>query len=368
LGQKRGLCKIYGALMTGSSTGSSGEPHLMHNSMQNPTDEIQEAPREMPRTDKKRGVKRATKSLCWSAFWPGLALACLIMPALPIFGGCDMIVHAPEPEPSPTPVPDVPIHPDVYKPLPVDPATVKVLTDTSTVAPNLVPDYYQLVGADGGDMLTLQAYRLTPEGQPYIAPLDKPVKVKLGGIICPLKGEPGWAEAQSVTTNWLSGRQLQLDEDKRYPVTIDGRNIVQIRIKSEIKTKDKAGNITKIEEERPFNQLLVRAGYAFVDLVSPTSFDYKAWIVDEEYARGKRTEPAAWQLQNLPAGQPTPTPVPGIPVGLWAKGIFPMFRGPAVGRKTVAVIEAAPAANTKGKKAAAAVVTKQTKETVIKNP
>ena len=41
--------------------------------------------------------------------------------ALPIFGGCAFI-NAPEPEPTPTKVPEVHVNPDVYKPVPVDPA------------------------------------------------------------------------------------------------------------------------------------------------------------------------------------------------------------------------------------------------------
>lgn len=329
----------------------------MHNSMQNPMDEIKETPRQ----DAKGRMKQPIKTLSWHAFWPGLALACLIVPALPILGGC-MFIKAPEPEPAPTPVPDVPVHPDTYRLAPVvDPLTVKPLTDDSTAAPNLIPDFYQLVSAETGDRLTLQAYRLTPEGKAYILPLDKPVKMKLGGIICPLPGEAGWAEAKSTVENWLRGRRLQVDEDRKYPVTLDGRNIVQIRITSDVKTKTKSGEVTKTEEIRPFNQVLVRAGYAFVDLVSPTSFNYKPWIVDEEYARGKRTEPAEWQLKNYQAGQPTPRPAPGIPVGLWARGIYPKFRGPAVGRKAPDVIGANPAGKGQSK-------TKVTTETVIKNP
>ncbi len=289
------------------------------------------------------------KGLWWNAFWPCLALACVIGPALPIFGGCAFVNKVPEVEPTPTPVPDIPIHPDVYKPAPItDDTTIKHLTDgdpKDSGGKNLIPDFYQLVGADGGDKLTLQAYRIPltaagKEGVPYIVPLDKPVRVKLGGILCPLRDERGWGEARSVTQNWLGGRRLQVDEDKKYPIGIDGRNIVQIRIKSEVKTKAADGTVTKTEEERPFNQLLVRAGYAFVDLITPTSFDYKTWIVDEEYARGVREEPAPWQLKNVAAGQPTPKPAPGTPVGLWAQGIYPYpdFRpGATHGPKTIVI-------------------------------
>jgi hypothetical protein len=140
--------------------------------------------------------------------------------------------------------------------------------------------------------------------------------------------------------------------------------VVQIRIESEV--SDGRGGKTK--EIRPFNQLLVRAGYAFIDLVSPTSFDYKKWIIDEEYARGVRKEPAPWQLLKHPAGQPTPTPAPGIPAGLWARGLFPgkpiRNVGPPIRTQgTVAVITGGnktPTVKTQ--------VKTRTKETVIKNP
>lgn len=306
-------------------------PDSMQNSMQNPVTQIKETPCASNEfegnTTANDGLKsrpsKSSKTLLWNAFWPGLALSCLIVPALPIFGGC-MFIQAPEPEPTPTPVPTVVPHPDVYTAAPeatnVQPLTDDTPTDNGGV--NLIPDYYQVVGADSGDQLTLQAMRLTKEGVPFKTLFDKPVKVKLGGIICPLQGEPGWAESRGVALNWLGGRQLQVDQDKKYPIALNGRNIVQIRIKSETKKKDAAGNVTKTEDIKPFNQLLVRAGYAFVDLISPTSFDYKTWIIDQEYARGVRTEVAEWQLKNAKPGV-VPTPAPGIPVGLWARGIFP---------------------------------------------
>lgn len=315
-----------------------------------------------------KSVKRPArnfKTLCWNAFWPGLAISCVIGPALPIFGGC-AFVPAPEPEPTPTPVPTVHINPDVYKPAP-EATNVQALSDNDPNdggGKNLIPDYYQVVGADAGDLLTIQAYRLTKEGAPYLTQFDKPVRVKLGGILSPLQGELGWAEARGQTLTWLGGRRLQVDQDKKYPITIDGRVVVQIRIESEV-SDGKGG---KIKEVRPFNQLLVRAGYAYVDLVSPTSFDYKTWIIDEEYARGVRKEPAPWQLKNAPPGQPTPTPVPGIPAGLWARGIHPKFRAPAVVRAqgTVAVISGGN--KTPTVKTATVKTKSQTTATVIKNP
>ena len=337
----------------------------MHNPMQNSVHNS------MDEGQKETSVKKPTKnfqSLCWNAFWPGLALACITLPALPIFGGC-AFVPTPEPEPTPTKVPDVHINPDVYKPV-AEATNVQALSDnlpSDGGGKNLIPDYYQVVGADAGDLLTIQAYRLTkPEaegGTPYLTQFDKPVKVKLGGVFSPGPGQRGWAEARGQTLSWLGGRRLQVDQDKKYPITIDGRVIVQIRIESEI-SDGKGG---KTMEPRPFNQLLVRAGYAFVDLVSPTSLDYKSWIIDEEYARGVRKEPAAWQLLNHPAGQPTPTPAPGIPVGLWARGIHPPFRAPALVRAqgTVAVISGGN--KTPGTKTAT-VKTQSKTATVIKNP
>ncbi len=336
----------------------------MHNSMQNPLESKKV----------KKAAARPLKNLWYSAFWPGLALACIVVPALPIFGGC-MFIKAPEPDPTPTKAPEVHVNPDIYKPAPIDPANVRPLTDSSTAEPNLIPDYYELVpgSVETGDMMSLQAWRLPtdPKGAPYKLPLDKPVKVKLGGVLCPLKGEKGWAESKAVTENWLAGRRLQVDEDKKYPVTIDDHNVVQIRFQSEVKTKDKSGAVTKTTEERPYNQLLVRAGYAFVDLVSPTSFDYKTWIIDEEYARGIRTELAPWQKQTpVPAGAPTPTAVPGPPAGLWARGIFPYPNirpgAPAI-KKVEAVI--GPASSTKPDKTKVTIKTKTSvKETVIEKP
>lgn len=366
---KLGHCKIDDARLMRKAVNNEvrGEPRSMHNTMHN-------AMKENKKTTKDC-VKRRNHDLWGHAFWPGLALACLIGPALPFFGGCAFI-KAPETDPAPTKVPDVPVHPDKYKPAVVtDPLTIKPLTDDLTAVPNLIPDYYQLVTAETGDKLILQAYRLTPQGQPYIAPLDKPVKVKLGGIVSPARNEPGWAEATATTQRWLGGRRLKVDEDKKFPLDLDGRNIVQIVIKSEVNSKAPGGAVTKTEETRPFNQVLVRAGYAFVDLITPTSFDYKAWVVDEEYARGVRME----------------SKQPGPPAGLWARGIYPYkaLGRPGALRTAATVITGVPVGSggtqvtkvTQSKQAVAkqtvtngAVVKetvttgKVTKETVIKKP
>src|SRR5690349_694909 len=116
--------------------------------MQNSMNEVKKMQREVVKDGAHQLGKPPTKvvgakGLWWSAFWPGLALACLIVPALSIFGGCAFI-QAPEPEPAPTKVPDVPAHPDKYEAAPVaDAATIKPLTDDNPAdgeGKNYIPD------------------------------------------------------------------------------------------------------------------------------------------------------------------------------------------------------------------------------------
>lgn len=330
-------------------------------------------------------LKAGTGSRLWSAFWPGLVITCLAAPALPIFGGCAFI-QKPEPDPTPTKVPDVKLHSDEYKPTA---ATVKgtPISDNDPAPGKDLPEYFKVTEVEAGDLLTLQAFRLTapantPGSSEYVLPREKPIKVKLAGIISPRPGDPGWAEAATVVRNWLQNRPLQVEQDTKYPLTSDDRKIVQLIIES----PKKGGPGTPapnppVMELRPFNQLLVRAGYAFMDLTALTSLDIKPWIVDEEYARGVRTEPSPQQVAQTPPGAAaTPVPAPAPPVGLWARGIHPAYRnriliivqGPVSGIKNTGASEksgkGAKGATKTGAKATTKVTSKTTVITGVAKP
>jgi hypothetical protein len=279
-------------------------------------------------------MKPTMKSSGWAKFWPGVVICCLVAPSLPL-GGCAFLPPAPEPEPTPTKVPDPVIVPDAYVPttetIKGDPLSDNNPTDTSK------PEYFVFQRpAEAADLITLRGVFTDASGNELpMTPLARKTwtfKAKLGGIIAPRNGEPGWAQSASASANWIEGRQLQVEQDPKYPLTIDDRKIVQIKITS------KKG---EAEEVRPFNQLLVRAGWAFVDLSALTSFDFKSWLVDQEYARGlrhrKKGEGVNMQTERYFVA----------PVGLWALKVRPNHYPPAPGAAPKAPIGGAGSARQK---------------------
>jgi endonuclease YncB( thermonuclease family) len=275
---------------------------------------------------------KATKNrMQWSAgpFCAAVVAALLISPAL-FAGGCAFI-EAPEPDPAPTRVPEVFKNPNEFQSTTAETKDPGTPLNDPTGADKTKPAFYRLTQVQSGDLMILQGIWLNGNTE-FIPPFAKPIPVKLAGVFSPAPRQPGWREAADATSTWLSGRRLNVLQDKKFPITTDGRKVVVITFQGTGKFK---------EQEMLFNQLLVRSGYAYVYLTSISSFDYRQWIKDEEYARGKRVElDADDKKRAIAAAKPgtTPTPVPpAVPVGLWAKGIRPPFRQAAPGRPSIAI-------------------------------
>lgn len=259
------------------------------------------------------------------ALWPALVTALIVGPA-PFFGGCAFI-KKPDPEPTPTPVPEMFKDPNAFQAVAIVPGTAVLNDPTGKDATK--PMFFRLTAVEAGDLLTLQGIRLIGKTE---LPQGNPIKVKLAGVFSPAPGQPGWKEAADATSSWLSGRKLDVEQDSKFQITLDNRKVVQITFAG---TKKLAGQTVS------FNQLLVRSGYAWVDLTSISSFNYKLWVADEEYARAIRVglskedkdraaKAFTAQFKGRPVPTMTPTPLPK-PVGLWAKNIRPPFRKSAPG-------------------------------------
>ena len=305
---------------------------------------------------------KQTQSFRWSkrAIWPALAAALIVGPS-PFFGGCDLL-KKPAGEAVPTKVPEVYKNPNEFLSSANTPATEMLNDPTGKDATK--PAFFRLTQVEAGDLLILQG--ITVSGTTELLH-DKPIKVKLAGVFSPQPGPPpeaGWKDAADAASAWLSGRELNVEQDAKFKITPDNRKVVQIRFEGKGKL---AGQSVS------FNQLLVRSGYAWVDLTSSSSFDYKLWVADEEYARGKRVPftaedkkraEDAFKSQFLAKNAtknpvppvPTLTPLPkAAPVGLWAKNIRPPFRitapggakpGTIVGSEDIAVPTPPPDATT----------------------
>jgi len=75
-------------------------------------------------------------------------------------------------------------------------------------------------------------------------------------------------------------QSLDVYEDPKYPIDSQNRRLVQVFFKS-----GKATKTVPAGTSLSLNRMLIRAGWAVVDLYSPTSFDQQSWLLDESYAR-----------------------------------------------------------------------------------
>ncbi|RYX81028.1 hypothetical protein EON83_26000 [bacterium] len=102
-------------------------------------------------------------------------------------------------------------------------------------------------------------------------------------------------------------QKLNVYQDKQFPVDSENRRLVQIMFKSTGGPGITAGT------ELSLNRMLVRSGWAVVDLYSPTSFDQKTWLLDEAYARHRSL--GIWGLElngkKLALQQRIPAPSTG---------------------------------------------------------
>lgn len=200
-------------------------------------------------------------------FW--LLAAPLVL--VPFSSGC-VFLKAPTPEPTPTPVP-------TPKPPYFDPAAGQPPgTPLNKPGDAQLPEAFRIAGATTGDTVAIQSVDVVQVGNPpkpqtTIGPADN---VKLAGIVAPTV-EPGLQGAKNAITNWTAGQDLDIHSDTIYPRNLDGLRVVQVFFKG--RKGPYEGQVLSL------NRMLVRSGWAVVDLYSPTSFDTSQWLYDEAYAR-----------------------------------------------------------------------------------
>lgn len=202
-----------------------------------------------------------------------LGVLCL----LPLLQGCNYL-QAPEPEMPPA------------KPKPpaewvFDPKDGNVSGQPLTGTGGALPEAY-VITADGvfsGDIVAIRSKK----GNTLGATADT---VHLAGIITPRRGEKGFEDARRATLGWVAGKDLAVEQDKTFPTDVEGRRLVAIKFKADENGPNKGNDLV-------LNRMLVRNGYALVDLYSPTSFDTREWLKDEAFAR--RFKRGLWQQPDV---------------------------------------------------------------------
>lgn len=201
--------------------------------------------------------------------------------ALPLSSGC-MLLTAPEPEPTPTPVPD----PTgvIFRTGDANPSGIELNKANDAT----LPEFYRLARVESAEIVWLQGYRA---GKAFRAPNV----FHLAGIVAPPAGAPGWQSSVSTLTNWASGQDLSLHLDPQFPYDLKNRQVVNIVFKGR-----KGGKYA--DQPMSLNRMMVRSGYALVDLYSPTSFNVRDWLKDEAFARGGLTgdkPQGLWQIPGI---------------------------------------------------------------------
>ena len=215
---------------------------------------------------------------------------------MPILGGC-IFIKAPTPMPTPTPVATP--SPDIAQ---FDPAEGSpegtALNNQEGGTPNAaLPDSFRAALIVSGQELVLQSVKSVPNaaGSPQVilGPADTLNPVRLAGIVVPTGNQTGAGETISVIQTWIAGQELDVDIDPVFPTDTDNKRRVQIFFKARTEPYK--------DQRMSLNRMLVRSGYAIVDLYSPTSFDQRQWLYDETFARENNL--GLWKTETFRALQ-----------------------------------------------------------------
>ncbi len=206
---------------------------------------------------------------------PAPLLALLVVP---VVGGC-VFIKQPEPMPTPTPVP-TPFGVQ-FDPAEGSPEGTALNNQAGGEANPALPDSFRASLIVSGQELVLQSLKSVPkaDGTPQVilGPADALNPVRLAGIVVPTGSQTGAQETISVIQTWIAGQDLDVDIDPVFPTDTDNKRRVQIFFKARTEPYK--------DQRMSLNRMLVRSGYAIVDLYSPTSFDQRQWLYDETFAR-----------------------------------------------------------------------------------
>ncbi len=206
--------------------------------------------------------------------FPRIAALLLAPLAVPVLGGCIFIK-----QPEPLAVPPLPKPPTGVQFDPADGAPKgTALNDPSKPA---LPSAFRTALVVSGQEVVLQTVQTKtgPDGkkQVILGVGDTLNPVRVAGIVVPTGTQTGAAEAAATLNNWTAGQDLDVQIDPVYPTDTDNKRRVAIFFHG--RTEATKGTLFSL------NRMMVRSGYALVDLYSPTSFDQKQWLLDETYAR-----------------------------------------------------------------------------------
>lgn len=214
----------------------------------------------------------------------------------------------------------------------------------------------------------LQATRNWAQGQPVVVgapgapsakttPTPAPAKGTASSgtatiAVVPSSGTKGGA-AIAPSTAYIASQPLDVFYDPKYPIDSENRRLVQAFFVSKgggsafytpeevaalnaQAAQEAAANkqpapapLTVVKKSPPLikagtalsiNRMLIRSGWAVVDLYSPTSFDQQSWLLDESYARKRRL--GLWRY-----GVALQQRVPVVSTGTGAQSSIPVTVG-----------------------------------------
>lgn len=214
-----------------------------------------------------------------------------------VLSGCGFLSP---PDPAPLPEPPKQPAPDFFNPNDYNTAGVDLNKENDPA----YPDYFEVTSFDAPDVFYVRSVKLvktgTPPNQTEVPSYGAPFRVRLAGVYTARPNSSNAAErryspmAMQAVNNWTLGRKLSIQQDGRYPEDLQGIKRVQVFFMGG-KNKDQKLNL---------NRMLIRSGYAVVDIHAPTIFDTKGWLNDEEYARNHRL--GLWQYIVLQSRQQPP--------------------------------------------------------------
>lgn len=223
--------------------------------------------------------------------------------------GCNL-VHPPALAPTPAPVPTP--KPDLFDPKD-GVTTLAPLNDNdpSNNSTGGLSDKFRVINIPSGELLQLQS--LTGAPGKYIGGSSD--LYRLAGVLTPAQGQPGYAEVvRFIAERTLgAGNEVDVEQDPRFPQDLDGHRMVQVFYTPTVGSRK--------GEKLLLNRMMVRQGFAVVDINAPTSIDVRSWLNDEEFARTKRLGLNALGItigQRIPLDTPggvIRTPVQRIPPG-----------------------------------------------------
>jgi hypothetical protein len=199
-------------------------------------------------------------------------------------GGCqseqlNQMLNVPTPPPAPTPVPKPKA--DFFDPTDYI-GFVAADGTTKMDGVKLPPGEHRVAGVASPEFLTVQSVSADKKGRPIFGATAE--SVHLAGIISQSPGKPGWQSAVKAVLNWTAlnpkKKTVEVQIDPRFPYDLSGRHMVQIYFNG---TTDKTAGT-----RYSLNRMLVRSGWAVVDLHSATAIDLQAWLNDERYAHDKK--------------------------------------------------------------------------------